>query len=61
MRRSEYNELAERMKIARKLGVGVVIVVGLIWLIDKALFQIDSCLDQGGRWDEPAKSCDFGE
>ncbi len=49
------------MKIAGGFAVGVVIVVGLFWLIGIDFFRTDRCLDAGGRWEESTKSCDFGD
>ena len=48
------------MKFARTVGLTVVLLVGLIWLIDKIFLHQDNCLDAGGRWEVDSQSCDLG-
>jgi len=54
----DYDHLEEIMKIACGIGLGVIIVLGLLFFMGSDFFHIDRCLDAGGRWDETTKNCD---
>jgi hypothetical protein len=43
-------------KIVFLTGMAIFVVFGILWI--KRFFQIDSCLDKGGKWNYELKKCE---
>lgn len=50
------------MRTWKSIGVALVVIVLLFlgFVRAKRWWNIDKCLDAGGRWDDAVSACDFG-